>query len=207
MNFDEYLRALPKLHVWGGKETAGGITKAALRGLRRLVPVDGEILETGAGNSSLTFILSGARRVVTVCPDAAVFERISAFAKGNDISMAAFEPVVGRSETCLPKMLEDNRRFELAFIDGGHGWPTVFVDFCFCNAMLKKQGVMVISDCEKYSVGELTRFLCQQPEFSLIDELDGGKLSVFKKKTDQPFLPDWARQPYIRAMTEKSTVA
>ena len=47
----------------------------------------------------------------------------------------------------------------MALIDGGHGWPTVFVDFCYMNAMLFRNGILIIDDVQLHSIKELGKLL------------------------------------------------
>lgn len=84
-------------------------------------------------------------------------------------------------------------------IDGGHGWPTVFVDFCYSNAMLRRGSLLLLDDIQLHSVAELSRLLGQQPGFTLKEQLQ--KLQVWEKDVDQLWLPEHSRQPYIVEMT------
>ena len=77
-----------------------------------------------------------------------------------------------------------HRRFDVALIDGGHGWPTVFVDFCYANMMMRSGSVLLLDDIQIYAVGELARLLEQQPGFTLKEEI--GKLQVWEKETASP---------------------
>jgi hypothetical protein len=85
----------------------------------------------------------------------------------------------------------------VALIDGGHGWPTVFVDFCYLNVMLRPSGVLVLDDLQLHSVAELARMLTLQPGWELAMEV-GDKTVAFRKTQDADYLPDHAGQPYIR---------
>ena len=86
---------------------------------------------------------------------------------------------------------------DLALIDGSHGWPTVFVDFCYVYAMLRKGGVVIVDDIQLHSVKELARLLTADTErFHLLKDL--GKSLVFEKMKNERFLPDWNDLPYPR---------
>jgi len=52
----------------------------------------------------------------------------------------------GFSTYDLPKMLEADERFDLIYVDGSHTAWAVFVDLCFCAAMLNVGGLMVLDD-------------------------------------------------------------
>lgn len=46
----------------------------------------------------------------------------------------------------LPKMLEAGDRFDLIYVDGSHTAWAVFVDLCYCAAVLEVGGMMVMDD-------------------------------------------------------------
>ena len=97
-------------------------------------------------------------------------------------------------------MVRDNRRFDFALIDGAHGWPLVFVDFCYINAMLGAGALLMLDDIQLHSVKELSNLLHEQPGFSLVADL--GKSLIFEKTTDDAYLPEWNQQPYIVRMSQ-----
>ena len=58
-----------------------------------------------------------------------------------------------------------------------------------------------MDDIQLYSVAELSRLLEMQPGFTLQEQL--GKLQVWEKDDDKPFLPEHSREPYIIEMTKR----
>ncbi|MBF6560186.1 MAG: class I SAM-dependent methyltransferase [Candidatus Binataceae bacterium] len=52
------------------------------------------------------------------------------------------------SEIFLPKLVEQGRRFDFAFIDGDHRFDGAFVDLVFIHKLLKPGGVMAVDDTE-----------------------------------------------------------
>ena len=46
----------------------------------------------------------------------------------------------------LPRMLEAGRTFDLIYVDGTHTALGVMIDLCFCAAMLRTGGLMVLDD-------------------------------------------------------------
>jgi hypothetical protein len=110
-----------------------------------------------------------------------------------------------RSEIEFPKIAlaqkEDIDKFDVALLDGGHGWPTVFVDFCYANMILKKGGLLLIDDIQLYSVKELVRLLHEQPEYECVSKIQ--KIWIWKKTVDAEFLPNEALEPYLMRMAEK----
>lgn len=211
MTFDEYLKNIPALHSWdGGKSwNSGGFAAEHLRVFFDLVARVGgrraSVLETGAGNSTIAFLYACPARVISVAPDAALFERIFSACRSRGVDMSPLEHHVDRSEWLLPKLAEAGRNerpgIDLALIDGGHGWPTVFVDFCYANVMVRRGGIIIIDDVHLHSIKELGRLLLRQSSaFTLVEDV--GKALAFRKDTDDQFLPGWEGEAYIRERTE-----
>lgn len=204
MNFQQYLNDIPLLHTWDNGKTwkAGGFAKEHLSVFHRLAGGDiggKTILETGAGNSTLTFLFAKPAKVVSIAPSADLFARIRAHSAKLGLDATPLKEIVDRSETALPQLAkaehDAGRKYDVALLDGGHGWPTVFVDFCYANMLLRKGGIVWVDDVQLHAVKELARQLEKQPEFRLVEDL--GKVLAFEKLTDEPFLADFGTQPYI----------
>ena len=65
--------------------------------------------------------------------------------------------------------------------------------------MMRTGSLLFLDDTQIHSIAEVSRLLEQQPGFTLRDEL--GKLQVWEKEDNQPFLPEYSREPYILEMT------
>ena len=63
-----------------------------------------------------------------------------------------------RSEIFLPKLVEQGRQFDFAFIDGDHRFDAAFVDVFFVHKLLKPGGVMAVDDTELDPVHLACRF-------------------------------------------------
>lgn len=46
----------------------------------------------------------------------------------------------------LPRMLEAGEAFDLIYVDGTHTALGVMIDLCFCSALLRKGGLMILDD-------------------------------------------------------------
>ncbi len=223
MDFEAYLGNLPMLHTWDYGETwnTGGFSAEQLRTLHRIV---GEhfadrslkIIETGAGNSTITFLHLPVEEVVSVAPAESLRDRILTYCNEVGIDVSRLDFRVARSELELAKMVLGSEkpgwgapparpRFDVVLIDGGHGWPTVFVDFCYLNMMMREGSLLLLDDVQLYSVAELSRLLRQQPGFELRNDL--VKLQVWEKTDDEPFLPEHSSEPYILEMTRRAAQA
>jgi hypothetical protein len=219
MEFDTFLDDLPLLHTWDGGETwnTGGFQPFQLRGIQRIVndrfpDRRVRVLETGAGNSTLAFLQMRLDRLVAIAPAEDLRDRILAYCAEHEIDTARLDFRLERSEVELPAIAfgvdrptaTSGSRFDVVLIDGGHGWPTVFVDFCYANYMMRAGGLLFLDDTQMYSVAELTRLLEEQPGFTLREKLD--KLHVWEKNDNRRFLPAHSGQPYILQMTKPAGV-
>jgi glycosyltransferase involved in cell wall biosynthesis len=208
-DFAEYLSNLPLLHTWDGGLTwnTGGFQAEHLRALHGFLterlPVSPSLLETGAGNSTVCLLFLNPSRLVSVAPDAELFERIRRYCAAHSISITALDARVSGSEWILPQLALEIRDqppcFDFALIDGSHNWPMVFVDFCYANYMLKTGGLIMIDDVQLHSVKELARMLSEHPDFRL--ELDLGKSLVFCRLSETRTLREWIDIPYISRMS------
>jgi predicted O-methyltransferase YrrM len=191
----------PRLHHWGEEWSTGGLNGEQLRFLhevasRQLGVPRPRIVETGAGNSTIVFLMAKAQRVLTFALEPELETRIRGYCETNGVDAQSLEFIVGRSELTLPLAAMNNvGHFDMALIDGGHGWPTVFIDFCFLNLMLRRGGVLLVDDIQLHSVREVARLTDEQPQFERIKNV--GKLYAWRKITDDNFLPDFGGQPYV----------
>jgi predicted O-methyltransferase YrrM len=205
LEFEEYLRDIPLLHSWDGGVTwnHGGFSPEVLKALHSFLhaklPKRPVLLETGAGNSTIMMLFLSPAKIISIAPDAELFERIHRFCELNAISYDALEEHIEGSQWVLPWLAADNRRSEpfldFALIDGCHGWPTCLVDLEYANAMLKPNAYLLVDDTQLHSVKEVARFLMEQPGFSLVLDLD--KSLVFQKLTAKRDFGEWTNQPYI----------
>ena len=202
-----YFEHPPELHTWdnGLSWNTGGFSGEMLRSLYSIVGTTygagSRILETGAGNSTIALMLTNPSELVSIAPDQELFGRIRTYCGRNTIPLETWSPINNISEIALPMLAmqrwESNSWFDVALIDGGHGWPTVFVDFCYSLSILRMGGILIIDDVQLYSIKELVRFLKEDGKFAMIASWGGGKTLVFEKKFSRRFLDDFGAQPYI----------
>ena len=50
------------------------------------------------------------------------------------------------SHAVLPRLLESRRRFDFAFIDGGHRFDEIFVDVYYADLLLARGGYLLLHD-------------------------------------------------------------
>jgi hypothetical protein len=83
MDFVAFAKAPPKFHFWDGTWTEGGFSTYHLQEIynfcRKHGPPTPTVLETGAGNSTVCFLHLEPARVVSIAPEASLFERIAEY--------------------------------------------------------------------------------------------------------------------------------
>lgn len=208
---EAFLSDIPKLHSWDGGVTwnTGGFTRTELSAIIDTVARDlgagAHVAETGAGNSTVAMLLAGAESVVSVAPDKPLFERIAEACRRFGHEPKALRAYTALSEDVLPRLAESiegsGRLLDFALIDGGHGWPTVFVDFCYLNRVLRQDGFIMVDDIQIHAVKELARMLMEDRNFTLVKKF--RKTLLFRKKTAMRYLPDFGAQPYIRRRSKE----
>jgi hypothetical protein len=136
---------------------------------------------------------------MSVSNDSELNHRIRQAAPAFGIRLDAWQCLEGLSEQVLQGIIcsGSGNQLDLALIDGGHGWPTVFLDFHYMNLMMNAGAVLVIDDLELHSVAELARFLTRQPEWEWISTAPTEKTIAIRKLSDSKEYPDWGGQPYI----------
>lgn len=201
--FNKIFAEIPKLHLWNGVYEYGGFGINELKNIQLLLETLGcnessVIVETGAGLSTLIFLASKPKKLITISvdPSGGLKNRILNWASLNCVPIEPLEYYDVATELMLPTIAFSGQKANLCLIDGGHGWPTVFVDFCYLNMMLLQDGFLILDDIQLYSVKELFNLLCTQPGWQLHSKI-GPKTVVFKKLWDQKILPDFGGQPYI----------
>ncbi len=126
------------------------------------------------------------------------------------------------SEIFLPKLIEQGRQFDFAFIDGDHRFDGAFVDVVLMHKLLKPGGVMALDDTELDAVHLACRFAATNLGYTYVgghtDREDKGagrhrhrgserrpQVSAYRKPMEQAersqlhfnsFFDDFA--PYIR---------
>lgn len=203
MDIQRFLADIPNLHTWdnGATWNTGGFERFHFEPLHELIaemlPAGASFIETGAGNSTIFFLLNSPSRVVSIAPDEPLFGRILAHCAGNSISTEPLETRVDCSEWILPEMARANAgTFNFALIDGDHSLERTVIDFFYLNHLLKKGGLLMIDDLGAHAAKEVVRLIRHEPDFTPV--LDLRKALVFRKNTDNRTLRAWCDQSYIK---------
>ena len=150
-------------------------------------------LETGGGLSTLVFAVSGCEHTCVV-PFEIEAQRISAWCREHGVSTERLRFETKRSEDALPHL--DATELDLVLIDGGHGFPTPFVDWYFAGKRLREGGLLVIDDTHLWTGAVLRDFLTEQPGWSLQENF-AMRSAVFRRDAIFDGHEEWVDQPYV----------
>jgi hypothetical protein len=202
----DLLTNVPELHVRSGQARNAGFNhRIGKRIIGELDALDApSLLETGAGATTLLFLCLAPGSLISIAPDDGLGERIVSEARARGIDPDPLRYLSARSEVALPPLSEAGETLDAALIDGNHGWPSVFVDFCYINRMLRKGGVLFVDDVHLYSVNQLLLLLRHETDYELL--AIEGKFATLRKVTDREFLPDWRAEPFIEMNTPSGRV-
>jgi predicted O-methyltransferase YrrM len=64
----------------------------------------------------------------------------------------------GESQIVLPRLLEEGRRFDLAFVDGDHRFDGVFLDLVYLGRLVRGGGVLFVDDYQLASAEHAVSF-------------------------------------------------
>jgi predicted O-methyltransferase YrrM len=196
VDIEALLAAPPALHV----DSAGNPVpfESDLRILRLIARSVGEgsrTLETGGGLSTLVFTVRGCEHTCVV-PWTEEVDRIRRWCADNGVPDETLAFATARSEEALPA-LGDDAPLDLVLIDGGHGFPTPFIDWWYAGRRLRPGGLLIIDDTHLWTGAVLRDFLDEQPGWTLVERLP-MRAAVFRREDggDAEF-DEWVHQPYV----------
>lgn len=150
-------------------------------------------IETGAGKSTLAFMAAGCvHDTVTPSSTEVVAIKAEAAAQGLDSTIVTFHEDF--SQNVLPH-LKGHEDIDVAFIDGGHGFPVPCVDWLFIAPRLKVGGKLLIDDVDLWTGAMLVDVLRRETGWR-IDTILRGRTAVITKTA--PFQArEWCDQPTV----------
>jgi predicted O-methyltransferase YrrM len=152
-------------------------------------------LETGAGKSTLAFAQAGCIHD-TVTPSGSEIAAIKAEASRRGLDAATITFHEGFSQYVLPH-LGGEEDLDLAFIDGGHGFPVPGVDWLYIAPRLKVGGTLLVDDVDLWTGSMLVDVLKREPGWR-VDGVLRGRTAVITKTA--PFVArEWVDQPTVVA--------
>lgn len=99
------------------------------------------------------------------------------------VNMAGFSSIHTHlrrpSFVALPQLCSENLKIDFAFIDGYHSFDHVFIDFFYCDQMLREGGLLAFDDASWRSVFKVIRFLSTHRKYV---ELDVGLKASYQSR-------------------------
>jgi len=194
MDLNEVLADPPKPH---GDSRGGfmvmGLTEPALKFIYENVDQSCVTLETGCGLSTVVFALTGSRHTV-IAPAPTEFEITRAYCRDRGIAVSQIDFITEPSQRALPDL--ELAPLDLVLIDGGHGFPTPYIDWFYTAGKLKKGGFLLVDDVWVWSCQILRDFLVEQPHWEFVTEFE-GRTAIFKKIKDGSEWLEWTQQPRV----------
>jgi predicted O-methyltransferase YrrM len=177
-----------------GKRLPWQIAPQVLELIDASVGPESRTLETGAGVSTALFASKGCEHTCVV-PWTSERDRLLDWGERAGVSFerVAFECEV--SERVLPRL--EPSPLDFVLIDGGHGFPTPFIDFYYAGLRLRAGGLLAVDDTHIWTGRVLHGFLKAQPDWELVRELR-LRSSIFRR-TSEPSaeLEEWNQQPFV----------
>ena len=194
MNLTDVLNDPPKPHEDAkGTSIVWGLTQAALEFIYANTNEQCTTLETGCGLSTVVFAMKGSRHTV-IAPAPKEFEITKAYCSARGIPTSQIDFITEPSQKVLPAL--NGPSLDLVLIDGGHGFPTPFVDWFYTAGKLKKHGFLIVDDVGLWSCQILRDFLIEQPHWEFVDEYE-ARTTVFRKLEDGSEWLEWTQQPRV----------
>ncbi len=189
MTLDDIITDPPKVHQGGDGVFA--INPAVLRFIHGRVTPGAHTVETGLGASTAMFALTGAHHLcITPAADEAARLQDYCTQKGLDLSRLRFD--IRGSQEALPILTDE--RFDVALIDGGHGFPLPFIDWFYIAQRLKQGGLLIIDDTQIWTGAVLVDFLKREQGWRFVKRFSGS--AAFEMTA--PFTyTEWTNQPYV----------
>ncbi len=195
MTLDDLLDSPPLVHQRGQRVWA--LDEDTLRYLDGLLGGTERTIETGLGLSTVLFATRAAHHVC-VTPSKDQVDRLRSYCDSQGVDLSAVTFLVNRSQDALPTLARRlpsgvAPRFDVALIDGGHGFPVPFLDWYYLAERLQTGGILVVDDTQIWTGAVLRDFLLEEPGWR--EEQRFACSSVFRLL--KPFDPtDWTRQPW-----------
>jgi hypothetical protein len=194
MDLKTLLNDPPKIHEFGDDFVSWFLPRPVFGFIDMNVNEHSKTFETGCGLSTIAFAMKGGSHIC-ITPSQGEVDRIRDYCKRSGVSLQRVDFRVGLSTNVLPKL--PPLELDVALIDGGHGFPTVFIDWYYIASWLKIGGILIIDDLQLWTGHILKEFLLAEAEWELVDLFD-NKTALFLKKKDCCPWNDFYRQPYVQ---------
>lgn len=79
------------------------------------------------------------------------------------------------SQIVLPRLLEEGRRFDLAFIDGNHRFEAVFLDLIYAGRLVREGGIVFVDDAQLRAVTRAIEFCVENLTWTVEESGSEGR--------------------------------
>ncbi len=154
----QLLSAPPKLHQNDEGELISDwrIDDETVMELTKRLSVGMRTVETGAGLSTIVFGAMGCHHTCIV-PDQPLVDRIITYCHSAGVDHSNIEFIIAKSRDAVYQLTPG--AYDLALIDGLHGFPTAYVDFCYLTVALRKYGVLLVDDMHIHTCRSIAEFM------------------------------------------------
>jgi hypothetical protein len=121
-------------------------------------------IETGAGLSTILFAAHGCDHTC-IAPDPDLLDRIRRYCDEAGVDYSRIDFIAARSRDVIYQLPQG--QYDFALIDGCHGFPTAYVDFCYGALLLRTKGLMLIDDLHIYTCRSIADFMQADPAWEV----------------------------------------
>lgn len=188
---DQLIAERPSLHRHGdGTPASWGISEPVLRYIAKHVGPQTKSIETGAGLSTVAFVLGGGEHHA-VFPETYLTQTIPEFLDAHRIARDGLHMHNAPSQEYLPSMVEEG--YDMALIDGEHAFPLPFLDWYYISRRMKVGGLLIIDDTNIWTGQVLKEFLRVEPEWRLVWDIHGTSFFRMEAPWQEKW---WIKQPW-----------
>jgi hypothetical protein len=188
---DRLIKDNPSFHLnHRGKLINWSVHADTLRFIHSMLIPGMKTLETGCGQTTVVFAISGAEHIC-VMPDPGEAQRVETYCAKLEVEHN-ITFVLDSSDVALPHDERIPSELDFVFIDGGHAFPGPIIDWHYTARKLKINGILGVDDFAMPSVKILYNFLCAEAEWQFVSIIQNT--AFFRKIAEPKLLVDWAGQ-------------
>jgi hypothetical protein len=198
-NLEALIASWPS-YSWSSGGQSLGIDDRTCRELNGRLKSGMNTLEIGAGLSTIIFAASGSQHTC-IMPDKALADRVQDYCRSTSIDTSNVRFIISKSCDVIHQV--SHSAYDLILIDGCHGFPSVFVDFCYAAKALKLGGTLIVDDLHIYTCDLVARFMQSDPGWNV--ELMTTRVAVAIKNSDT-IDDEWTNQRFVVRQSKPNSV-
>lgn len=184
------------------KTHAGGVfSNYALRKIEEYLPEKiANSVETGCGKTTVLFSILSDSHLAFTLDDRELGDQSSVgfFEKCPISNVDRVKFIYGPTQKTLPSFVH-KEKFDVALIDGPHGYPFPEMEYMYLYPHLNPGGVLILDDVAIPTIGRLADFISEDDMFEPVGLVECT--AIFKRTdspTFDPFGDGWWNQKYNR---------